>query len=95
MPLLWVSLKREGILPKIKPAKIYFNVFSKLENKQFKIFPNRNTPITIPINIGNKNKKFFLKSLNIFKILSINFSYIPKTTHKTPLLIPGKMQPCT
>ena len=47
----------------------------------------------VPDIIGNKNFKFSFIFLKNPKKAFINFSYIPKITHKTPLLIPGKMAP--
>ena len=41
----------------------------------------------------NKNLKFLRISEKKFKTLSNIFSYMPKMTHNTPLLIPGKIHP--
>lgn len=51
------------------------------------------TPIKTPTTIGSKNLKLFFMSLKKYKMLFNNFSYIPKITQKTPLLIPGKIAP--
>ncbi len=50
-------------------------------------------PIIAPETIGNKNLKFSLIFLKKPNIEFIRFSYIPKITHNTPLLIPGKIAP--
>ena len=50
-------------------------------------------PNKTPSAIGKINLKFCLIFLKKFKIQFIKFSYIPKMTHKTPLLIPGKIAP--
>ena len=55
--------------------------------------PNDITPKNVPINIGNKNLKFSFTLEKKFKIEFKSFSYIPKITHKTPLLIPGSIAP--
>ena len=52
-----------------------------------------NTPIPAPIIIGIRNCKFSLGDLKKSSTLFKSFSYIPKITHKTPLLIPGKIAP--
>jgi len=59
----------------------------------FKILLNKRTPIRVPRMIGSKNLVFFLISLKKNNTEFIIFSYIPKITQKTPLLIPGKMAP--
>lgn len=82
-----------GMLPSIRPIKQKLVGAGKVLNKVFKIFPNRNTPIIPPSPIGKRNRKFFLKSLNKFKIESINLSYIPIMTQITPLLMPGSIAP--
>lgn len=86
-------LMRIGILPKIKPIKQKLVWVGKRSNNAFNIFPNKSTPITPPIKIGNKNEKFFLKFLNNPKIEFINLSYIPNITQRTPLLTPGRIAP--
>ena len=46
-----------------------------------------------PVTIGNKNLKFYLIFLKKFSTQLSKFSYIPKITHSTPLLIPGRIAP--
>lgn len=62
-------------------------------NKKFKMLPQIKTPTRTPNAIGNRNLKFCLMSLKKLVIEFMIFSYKPKTTHKTPLLIPGKIAP--
>ena len=50
-------------------------------------------PINKPIIIGKRNFKLFLTLVKKPKTLSTIFSYKPKITQITPLLIPGKIAP--
>ena len=50
-------------------------------------------PIIPPVKRGNKNLKFSFIFLKNPKIEFIKFSQMPKITHKTPLLIPGRIAP--
>lgn len=84
---------RAGILPRIRPIKINFICIGYAKNKYFKIFPNRIIPIIIPNPIGKRYLKFSFIFLKKFKTQFNSFSYMPKMTHKTPLLIPGKIAP--
>ena len=58
-----------------------------------RILLNSKIPIPAPIINGVRNFELFLRSLKKFKILSKSFSYIPKITQSTPLLIPGRIAP--
>ena len=64
-----------------------------LYNKKFNILLKIKKPRQIPIKIGKRNLKFSLGALKKSNTLFNNFSYIPNITHKTPLLIPGKIAP--
>lgn len=92
MPL-FAFLNKIGISPNINPIKASLVCIGKVLNKYFKILPNAKTPMKIPKDMGKRNKKCSLKFLNKFKTLFTSFSYIPKITHKTPLLMPGSMAP--
>ena len=86
-------LNNMGIHPIINPINANLVCIGKLLKRYFRILPNNNIPVTPPRPIGSKNLKFVLKSLKIFKTLFINFSYKPKITQRTPLLIPGSIAP--
>ena len=46
-----------------------------------------------PKKIGNKNWKLYFIFLKKFNTQFSNFSYMPKITHNTPLLMPGRIAP--
>jgi len=82
-----------GIVPKINPIKQNFEVLGYKLYITFNMFPNKTVPIIIPIIIGISNFKFSFKLLKKLSIELISFSYNPKETKITPLLIPGKILP--
>lgn len=65
---------RIGMLPIIKPIKQKLVGIGYVANKNFNNLLTSNTPIIPPSAIGNRKAKFFLKSLNMFNILSTSFS---------------------
>ena len=89
----FIFLIRIGMLPKISPIKQKLVGVGKRSNKDFNIFPNKNTPTSPPRVMGNKYRKFFLKPLNKPNKESMSLSYIPNITQRTPLLIPGRIAP--
>lgn len=91
--LLEAFFRSAGNVPKIKPINAKHDCILKVKKKYFKIFPNNIIPITAPKKIGTRNRRLFFKSLKRLVMLFTSFSYIPKITQKTPLLIPGIIAP--
>lgn len=54
---------------------------------------SKKIPTKAPETIGNRKSVFFFISLKKCKTALSNFSYKPKITQKTPLLIPGRIAP--
>ena len=86
-------LKIEGIQPNIRPINVNDVISGYLSKKKRIILLKIIIPVRPPKVNGARNIKFFFQSLKKFNILFKSFSYIPKITHNTPLLIPGIMAP--